>query len=225
MASALEPLLENNQRWAQQIKEKDPSFFSKLAGQQTPKYLWIGCADSRVPANDLVGLLPGELFVHRNVANLVVHTDLNCLCVLQYAVEVLRVEHILVCGHYGCGGVAHAMKNEALGLIDNWLRNIKDVYRNNHDVLEAIPDVSQRVNRLCELNVAQQVANVCHTTIVQNAWRTGQPLSVHGLIYAIDNGLLRDLGIRVDGADQIAAIYRVAREGTGKGSGSGTGRA
>ena len=209
MASALDPLFENNRNWARKIKETDPEFFAKLARQQAPKYLWIGCSDSRVPANDIVGLLPGELFVHRNVANLVVHSDLNCLCVLQYAIDVLRVEHIMVCGHYGCGGVAHAMANEELGLIDNWLRNIKDVYRDNHEALEAIADETERVNRLCELNVAQQVANVCHTTIVQHAWRRGQALSVHGFIYDIHDGLLRDLGFGVTGLDQIPPIYRV----------------
>lgn len=221
MAGALDTLFENNRQWAGKIKENDPDFFATLARQQTPKYLWIGCADSRVPANTIVGLMPGEIFVHRNVANLVVHSDLNCLCVLQYAVEVLRVEHILVCGHYGCGGVAHAMKNEELGLIDNWLRNIKDVYRDNQELLDAIPDVGQRLNRLCELNVAQQVANVCHTAIVQNAWRRGQSLSVYGVIYAIHDGLLRDLGFCVTGLDQIAAIYRVSGDGKGSGTGSG----
>lgn len=210
MMGALDSLFENNRRWARQIKEKDPEFFSTLARQQAPKYLWIGCSDSRVPANDIVGLLPGELFVHRNVANLVVHSDLNCLCVLQYAIDVLKVEHIMVCGHFGCGGVAHAMRNEELGLIDNWLRNIKDVYQDNRAALDAIGDETLRVNRLCELNVAQQVANVCHTTIVQNAWRHGHTLSVHGFVYDIHDGLLRDLGFCVTGLDQIPAIYRVA---------------
>jgi carbonic anhydrase len=208
-AGALGPLFENNRRWAQQIKQRDPEFFSKLARQQAPKYLWIGCSDSRVPANDIVGLLPGELFVHRNVANLVVHSDLNCLCVLQYAIDVLKVEHVMVCGHYGCGGVAHAMRNEELGMIDNWLRNIKDIYHDNRAVLDGIGDENERVNRLCELNVSQQVANVCHTTIVQHAWRHGHALSVHGFVYDIHDGLLRDLGFCVTGPDQIPAIYRL----------------
>lgn len=217
MAGALDPLFANNRRWAAEIKEKDPDFFATLARQQAPKYLWIGCSDSRVPANDIVGLLPGELFVHRNVANLVVHSDLNCLCVLQYAIDVLKVAHIMVCGHYGCGGVAHAMANAELGLIDNWLRNIKDIYQDHRASLDAIVDPAQRVNRLCELNVAQQVANVCHTTIVQNAWRHGHALSVHGFIYDIRDGLLRDLGFCITGLDQIPAIYRVVGEGTGRG--------
>ncbi len=187
----------------------DPDFFARLQRQQAPKYLWIGCSDSRVPANQIVGLLPGELFVHRNVANVVIHTDLNCLSVLQFAIDVLRVEHIIVCGHYGCGGVRAAMSNAELGLIDNWLRAIKDVYQANRSALDAIA-AEARVDRLCELNVAQQVANVCHTTVVQNAWRRGAALSVYGLVYGIGDGLLRDLGFCVSGVEQIAPIYRVA---------------
>jgi carbonic anhydrase len=162
-----------------------------------------------VPANEIVGLLPGELFVHRNVANVVMHTDLNCLSVLQYAVEVLKVQHIMVCGHYGCGGVAHAMHDHQLGLIDNWLRCIKDIYQQHHTSLDAIADETERVNRLCELNVAQQVANLAHTTIIQKAWQEGQTLTVHGFIYDIHDGLLKDLGFRVERIDQIPAIYRV----------------
>ncbi len=204
-------LLENNRRWAARMTEEDPEFFSRLARQQAPQYLWIGCSDSRVPANQIVGLLPGELFVHRNVANIVIHTDLNCLSVLQYAIEVLQVRHVMVCGHYGCGGVRAAMSHAELGLIDNWLRSIKDVYQDHRTALDAIEEVGARVDRLCELNVAQQVANVCHTTIVQNAWRHGRPLSVHGLIYDIHDGLLRDLGMSITAVEQLAPIYRVAR--------------
>jgi carbonic anhydrase len=205
----LQQLFANNRRWAERMKAADPEFFSKLAQQQAPEYLWIGCSDSRVPANEIVGLLPGELFVHRNVANVVIHTDLNCLSVLQYAVEVLRVRHIIVTGHYGCGGVRAAMNNAELGLIDNWLRSIKDIYQQHRDALDAIADSGRRVDRLCELNVVQQAANVCHTTIVQNAWRRGTELSVHGFIYDIRDGLLRELGFRVTAVDQIPRIYRV----------------
>lgn len=202
-------LFENNRRWAAEILAEDPTFFSKLSHLQAPQYLWIGCSDSRVPANQIVGLLPGELFVHRNVANVVIHTDLNCLSVLQYAIDYLHVRHVMVTGHYGCGGVRAAMANDELGLIDNWLRSIKDVYQQNREVLDGIAEVDQRVNRLCELNVAQQVANVCHTTIVQNAWRRGAEVSVHGFVYGIQDGLLRDLGFNVTGPAQIPPIYRV----------------
>jgi carbonic anhydrase len=202
-------LFENNRRWAAEILAEDPTFFSKLSHLQAPQYLWIGCSDSRVPANQIVGLLPGELFVHRNVANVVIHTDLNCLSVLQYAIDYLHVRHVMVTGHYGCGGVRAAMANDELGLIDNWLRSIKDVYQQNREVLDGIADVDQRVDRLCELNVAQQVANVCHTTIVQNAWRRGAEVSVHGFVYGIQDGLLRDLGFNVTGPAQIPPIYRV----------------
>jgi carbonic anhydrase len=203
-------LFENNRRWAAQMTAEDPQFFTTLAKQQAPKLLWIGCSDSRVPANQIVGLPPGELFVHRNVANVVIHTDLNCLSVLQYAIDVLHVEHIMVCGHVGCGGVRAAMSNFEYGLIDNWLRSIKDVYQANRATLDILPNEDDRVARLCELNVAQQVANVCHTTIVQGAWRHGRQLSVHGFIYDIADGLLRDLGFCVTGPDQIPPIYRVA---------------
>ncbi len=202
-------LLANNRRWAERMKTGDPGFFERLAHLQSPKHLWIGCADSRVPASEIVGLAPGELFVHRNVGNIVVHTDLNCLSVLQYAIDVLHIEHIMVTGHYGCGGVVAAMGNQELGLIDNWLRVIKDVYHQNRHIVDAIADESDRMNRMCELNVAQQVANVCHTTIVQNAWHRGAQLSVHGLIYDIQDGLLQDLGFRVTGIDQIPHIYRI----------------
>ncbi len=205
----LKHLFDNNQKWAAAQKRTDPEFFHKLCLQQAPKYLWIGCSDSRVPANTIVGLAPGEIFVHRNVANLVLHSDLNCLSVLQYAVEVLKVQHIIVCGHYGCGGIQAAMSKQQLGLIDNWLRNVKDIYRRNQDQLETITDVNQRVDLLCELNIAEQVFNVCHTTIVQNAWQQGQDLSVHGWIYSIQDGILRDIGLCLTNPDQIAIIYHV----------------
>ncbi|KCV69355.1 hypothetical protein H696_03787 [Fonticula alba] len=197
-----------NQRWAQQTKHRDPNYFRKLASQQSPKFLWIGCSDSRVPANQLMGLAPGEVFVHRNIANVVVHTDLNCLSVLQYAVSVLRVEHIIVCGHYRCGGVRAAMTRSSHGLIDNWLRSIKDVCYANQAELSAIKDFERRADRACELNVREQVGNICQTEIVQSAWARGQSLSVHGWIYDISDGLLRDLAVCVTSAEQLSSIYR-----------------
>ncbi len=200
-------LLENNRRWAARMTEQDAEFFQKLSRQQTPKYLWIGCSDSRVPANEIVGLMPGEVFVHRNVANVVVHTDFNCLSVLQYAVEVLKVQHIIVCGHYGCGGVMAAMSNDSFGLIDNWLRHIKDIYQVHSEELDAIEDRHERGRRMCEINIAEQAANVCYTTIVQNAWRRGQAVSVHGFIYGLEDGILRDLGFRVASVDDVPSIY------------------
>ncbi len=206
--SSTEQLFENNLEWAARIKAEDSLFFQKLARQQTPKYLWIGCADSRVPANEIVGLLPGELFVHRNVANLVIHTDLNCLSVIQYAVDVLRVEHIIVCGHYGCGGVAAATRSESHGLIDNWLRHIKDIYFRYQERFASCVDEEERVNLLCEYNVIEQVANVCHTTIVQDAWKRGQQLAVHGWIYSILDGVLRDLEVNFMAPDQVREVYR-----------------
>jgi len=205
----LKNLFDNNKKWAARIKEGDPEFFAKLAKQQDPEYLWIGCSDSRVPANEIVNLLPGNIFVHRNIANVVVHTDLNCLSVIQYAVEVLKIRHIIVCGHYGCGGVRAALGNREHGLIDNWLRHIKDVYRYHEDKFAAITDDKERVNLLCELNVIEQVANVCHTTIVQNAWKVGQDLSVHGWIYSIEDGILKDLNVCVTGIDQIPRSHRL----------------
>ncbi len=205
----LEHLFHNNQEWSEQIKAEDPAFFEKLALQQAPEYLWIGCSDSRVPANQLTGLLPGDVFVHRNVANLVVHTDFNCLSVVQYAVEVLKVKHIIICGHYGCGGVLAAMKNQELGLIDNWLRNIKDLYYKHQEALQAIEDEHERGDAMCELNVVEQVANLCHTTIVQNAWKQGQPLSVHGWVYGIKDGKLHDLDVCVSDVEQIPDVYRI----------------
>lgn len=206
----LKELINRNRTWAAGVKSQDPDFFSKLSKQQSPQYLWIGCSDSRVPANQIVGLLPGEIFVHRNVGNVVVHTDFNCLSVIQYAVAVLKVKHIILCGHYGCGGVQAALGNSQLGLIDNWLRHIKDVFSKYEDVLAAISDDCSRLNRLCELNVIEQVNNVCHTTVVQEAWRAGQELSVHGWIYGIDNGLLKDLDVTISKQDEIGSIYRMA---------------
>ena len=207
--SKLDVLFEKNRNWALSVKASDPLFFEKLSAQQSPDYLWIGCSDSRVPANQIVGLMPGEVFVHRNVANMVVHTDLNCLTVLQYAVDVLKVKHVMVVGHYGCGGVAAAYENADNGLIDNWLRNIKDVQHHHQLQLDAIEDKTQRLELLCELNVVSQVSNVCHTTIVQNAWRRGQPLAIHGWVYSLADGLLKDLDCTVDKAEQIADAYRI----------------
>ncbi|MBE7557704.1 carbonate dehydratase [bacterium] len=205
----LHHLLEKNRRWAEGLVQKDPEHFHRLVRQQKPHYLWIGCSDSRVPANVIVDLPPGELFVHRNVANVVVHTDLNCLSVIQYAVEVLGVEHIIVCGHYGCGGVLAAIDGREHGLIDNWLRHIKDVYFRHRNVLDFLPDLSERADRLCELSVKQQVANVCHTTVVQNAWKAGRELVVHGWIYRLSDGIIRDLGVSVAAPAALPDIYRV----------------
>jgi carbonic anhydrase len=204
----LKHLFDNNLTWAATIKAADPGFFTKLSKQQAPEYLWIGCSDSRVPANEIVGLLPGELFVHRNVANLVVHTDLNCLSVLEYAIRVLGVKHIIVCGHYGCGGVKAALQNEEVGLIDNWLRHIKDVFRSHRARFVGVADDRDRLNLLCELNVIEQVTNVCHSTVVQSAWKRGQDLTVHGWIYGIEDGLLRDLDVCVSGPDQGSGVDR-----------------
>lgn len=200
----LQDLLANNRAWAEKIKATDPEFFNSLTSQQTPSYLWIGCSDSRVPSTQLVGLQPGEMFVHRNVANLVVHTDFNFLSVLQYAVDVLKVRHIIVCGHDGCGGLKAAMENRHLGLIDNWLRHVQDVMRSHDSELATIADPVERLNRLCELNVIEQVLNVSRTTIVQNAWNRGQELAVHGLIYGIGDGLLRELNICIRNEDQLS---------------------
>ncbi|WP_417914362.1 carbonate dehydratase [Candidatus Electronema sp. JM] len=205
----LKRLFEQNRTWAAKVKEQQPDFFLKLAKQQNPEYLWIGCADSRVPANQITDLLPGEIFVHRNIANLVVHTDLNCLSVIQYAVDVLKVKHIIVCGHYGCGGIRAAMENKENGLIDNWLLNIKDIYRYHQQKIDALPDKSARFDLLCELNVVEQVANVCHTTIVQNAWKNGQELAVHGWIYSIEDGILRDLNVCVTNLDELPHTHRM----------------
>ena len=205
----LKHLLDNNRTWAERIRAQDPGFFAKLARQQSPEYLWIGCSDSRVPANEIVGLDPGELFVHRNVGNVVVHTDLNCLSVLQYAVDVLKVSHVIVTGHYGCGGVQAALEHRKLGLIDNWLRHIQDVYKQHQAAVDAL-DAKARVDRLCELNVIQQARNVCETTIAQDAWARGQTLSVHAWIYALKDGLLRDLTFTVTRPTEIETEYRCA---------------
>ena len=198
-----------NRAWADRMRERDPGFFERLLRAQTPELLWIGCSDSRLPPDQVVGRLPGEIFVHRNVGNVVVHTDLNCLSVLQYGIEVLKVKHVIVCGHYGCGGVHAAMTPQPLGLIDNWLRHIRDVFMANREELEAIADPAARQDRLCELNVWAQVANVCHTTIVQDAWARGQAVTIHGWIYALADGLLRDLGLAVQSTEQIPAAYRM----------------
>ena len=206
----LKRLLDQNKAWAESINASDPAFFPALAKQQTPTFLWIGCSDSRVPATQLVGLGVGEMFVHRNVANVVVHTDFNCLSVMQYAVEVLKVDHIIVCGHDGCGGVKAAMQNLQLGLIDNWLRHVQDVMHVHEEMLAKIEEDAKRLDRLCELNVIEQVVNVSRTTIVQNAWQRGQELVVHGWIYGLQDGLLRDLGISIDNAAGLNAAYESA---------------
>jgi carbonic anhydrase len=206
----LNHLFEKNKAWAERIRRQEPNFFLELSRQQSPQYLWIGCADSRVPANEIVGLLPGELFVHRNVANLVVHTDLNCLSVMQFAVDLLKVRHIIVCGHYGCSGVLAALRRERLGLSDNWLRHVQDVRQKHEESLAKIEDDAQAANRLCELNVIDQVANVCQTTIALDAWERGQELTVHGWIYGLKDGLLRDLNITIAGVDETTAAYQAA---------------
>ncbi len=209
----LSELFQNNRRWAESITQQDPDFFKKLSGQQAPRYLWIGCSDSRVPANEIVDLMPGELFVHRNVGNVVVHTDLNCLSVMQYAIDVLKVEHLMVCGHYGCGGIQAALSNTKLGLVDNWLRHIQDVSYKYRTQLAEVPE-ELKADLLCELNVCEQVINVAQTTAVQNAWERGQPLTLHGWIYSLKDGLLRDLNMTMSQADdltkkakQLGAIY------------------
>lgn len=198
-----------NKRWATTTAAREPGFFKRLEALQDPDLLWIGCSDSRLPPNEIIGRAPGELFVHRNVANLVGHTDVNCLSVLQYAVDVLQVKHVIVCGHYGCGGIRAAMMAQPRGLIDNWLRHIKDVYDRHAERLDRIEDGASRVALLCELNVAAQVLNTCHTTIVQEAWKRKQDLTVHGVIYALSDGLLKDLGLTVTGPEDLDAIYRM----------------
>ncbi len=199
-------LFENNQRWAAARLRDDPRFFARLVEQQAPEYLWIGCSDSRVPANEIVGLAPGEMFVHRNVANVVAHSDLNCLSVLQFAVDVLRVRHVMVVGHYGCGGVRAALEDSAHGLIDNWLRHVQDVRLKHRDALDAVSE-EERPNRLCELNVAEQVVNVARTTVIRDAWARGQDVSVHGWVYSLADGLVRDLGVTLASAEAADAVY------------------
>ncbi len=206
----LDSLFRNNQAWSERTRADNPHFFDSLAKQQTPKYLWIGCSDSRVPANEIVGLMPGEVFVHRNIANVVVHTDLNCLSVIQFAVDVLKVEHIMVVGHHGCGGVRAALFDERLGLVDNWLHHIHDVRDKHVEALAAIGLDNNRVNRLCELNVIEQVANVCQTTIVRDAWDRGQDLAVHGWVYSLQDGLLRDLRVTLTHRPQSAEFFTTA---------------
>lgn len=204
-----EKLLLENKAWASEKVQDDPEYFSRLADIQKPDFLWIGCSDSRVPANEITNTQPGEIFVHRNIANVVVHTDLNCLSVIQFAVEVLKIKHIIVCGHYGCGGIKAAMGNQEHGLIDNWLRHIKDVYHNHRTRIESYDSDVSKFNLLCELNVVEQVSNVCHTTIVQNAWKSGQELAVHGWIYAIETGLLKDLDTCITNKDEISKIHQI----------------
>jgi carbonic anhydrase len=206
----IEDCLAANRRWAATTAETDPEFFARLEALQTPELLWIGCSDSRLPPNEIIGRRPGELFVHRNVANLVEHTDVNCLSVLQYAIDVLRVKHVIVVGHYGCGGVRAALSPQPLGLIDNWLRHIRDVHLWNREELAAIADFDARANRLAELNVEVQVANVCHTTIVQDAWRRGQDVAIHGWIYSLRDGRLRELGGTIEHPDQLPPEYRLS---------------
>ena len=207
----LQQLFENNARWAESIKEEDPTFFEKLAKQQEPEYLWIGCSDARVPANEIVGMLPGDLFVHRNVANVVLHTDLNCLSVIQYAVDVLKVKHILVTGHYGCGGVRAPMQDKQVGLTDAWLRGIRDLHYEHHAELALLATEEERVDRLCELNAIEQVANVSHTAIVQNAWHRGQKLSIYGCVYGIKDGLWKNLDVTIRGIEQVPVQYRLRK--------------
>ncbi|MFO0121276.1 MAG: carbonate dehydratase [Inhella sp.] len=221
MSDALDNLFANNQKWAAKMEAREPGFFTKLLSQQEPQYLWIGCSDSRVPANDLVGLLPGELFVHRNVANLVVHSDLNALSVVQYAVDVLRVTHIIVVGHSQCGGVRAALSGRRAGLVDNWLRHVQDVRDANLGLLERIDDPARRLDALVELNVLEQARNLCHTTIVKDAWERGQTVVVHGWVYGLHNGLLEDLRITANALDEVMPAYqqglaRVARRYLGE---------
>ena len=206
----LHPLFDNNRAWAARIRQHDPNFFLTLSQQQSPKYLWIGCSDSRVPANEIVGLLPGELFVHRNIANLIVHTDLNCLSVMQFAVDLLKVRHIIVCGHYGCSGVQAALRQDRLGLSDNWLRHVQDVREKHRDALSSAGNDARASDRLCELNVIEQVSNVCQTTIARDAWERGQELTVHGWIYGLHDGLLRNLNVTVSDFQETPLVYHAA---------------
>jgi carbonic anhydrase len=206
----LKQLFENNRAWAERIRAQDPDFFLKLSRQQSPGYLWIGCSDSRVPANEIVGLLPGELFVHRNVANIVVHTDLNCLSVMQFAVDILKVRHIIVCGHYGCSGVGAALRGDRIGLSDNWLRHVQDVRETHEARLAKAGSHAEAADRLCELNVIEQVVNVCQTTIAREAWERGQELTVHGWAYGLKDGLLRDLKATVTDFGELQPVYQAA---------------
>jgi carbonic anhydrase len=207
--SDLNHLIANNRAWAAETEARQPGFFATLAQQQNPEYMWIGCSDSRVPANQITGLLPGEIFVHRNIANVVVHSDLNCLSVIQFAVEVIKVKHILVVGHYGCAGVAAALLNRRVGLVDNWLRHIQDVRLKHAELLETVPE-NVRAERLVELNVIEQAVNVCQTNIIQEAWERGQELAIHGWVYALQDGLIRDLQINASGPESLARAYAAA---------------
>lgn len=202
-------LLENNKKWVSSKLDLDPEYFQKLANGQQPPLLWIGCADSRVPANEIIGAQPGEVFVHRNIANMVVHSDMNMLSVLDYAVNVLQVKHIIVCGHYGCGGVKAAMGSEAIGLIDNWIRHIKDVYRFHHKELNAINDETARFNRFVELNVIEQVHDLAKTSIVQNTWKLNRELSIHGWVYGVGSGVIKDLGVNIESNDTLDRVYQL----------------
>jgi carbonic anhydrase len=210
--TSIADLLERNRGWAERVRAEDPGFFDRLSGQQAPKYLWIGCSDSRVPANQVIDLMPGEVFVHRNIANVVVHTDLNCLSVLQFSVDVLKVEHILVVGHYGCGGVHAALHGARLGLVDNWIRHVGDVADKHQQWLRAIDSAELQHDRLCELNALEQAANVCQTTIVRDAWARGQRLTVHGWVYTLRDGRVHDLGMDVDSLDALPGQYDAALE-------------
>ncbi len=210
MTKFYQKLLENNKEWVASKLEENPAFFDELANGQNPPLLWIGCADSRVPANEITGTKPGEVFVHRNIANMVIHTDMSMLSVLDYAVNVLHVKHVIICGHYGCGGVQAAMGNKQFGIIDNWLRHIKDVYRIHYAELEAIKDEKDRLNRFVELNVIEQVYDLCKTSIVQNAWKKRKTPSIHGWVYDIKNGLIKDLGVSVSDNSNLAEVYKIA---------------
>jgi len=214
----LDHLFAQNREWSDAIRARDPEFFSKLSRQQSPEYLWIGCSDSRVPANEIVNLLPGELFVHRNIANVVVHTDLNCLSVMQFAVDVLRVKHIIVCGHYGCSGVRAALRCDRIGLADNWIRHVQDVAEKHRDCVHAVPGELMQTDRLCELNVIEQVSNVCQTTIVREAWEKRQPLTVHGWIYGLKDGRLRNLGLSASSLNEFQPQYLAALAAIAPGS-------
>jgi len=210
MSERLTNLFDNNRKWASEMRAVDPAFFSRLAQQQSPELLWIGCSDSRVPANEIVGLLPGELFVHRNVANLVIHTDMNCLSVLQYAVDILKIKHVIVCGHYGCGGIKAAMEEQPHGLVDNWLRHVRDIQQRYHRLLDSLSNDAERMARLCELNTVEQVVNVGSTTIVQDAWNRGQSITVHGWIYDVADGVLKDLDVCISSPEDLKALLNKA---------------
>jgi carbonic anhydrase len=210
MTTQLDELFDSNRRWAEATEARSPGFFTSLLKQQAPQYLWIGCSDSRVPANEIVGLMPGELFVHRNVANVVVHSDLNCLSVMQFAIDLLKVQHIMVVGHYGCSGVKAALLNRRIGVADNWLRHVQDVRNKHRTWLDGMPDEAMRLQALCELNVLEQALNVCETTVVQDAWARGQSVVIHGWVYGLENGLLEDLKVTVASADDVNAAYGLA---------------